>query len=163
MTFDVKDDVAKNISDCDEQYMRRAIELAKDAVVEDEVPVGALIVHKGKIIAEAYNLRERTKCATRHAEIIAIEKACERLGGWRLPECTMYVTLEPCIMCAGAIVNSRISRVVFGAMDEKSGAFGSLINVSELKVNHRVASEGGCLSSESKNILGEYFRGKRRK
>ncbi|MDY3846267.1 MAG: tRNA adenosine(34) deaminase TadA [Eubacteriales bacterium] len=147
----------------DEAYMRRALELAKTAASEDEVPVGAIIVQNGRIISEAYNLREKSKCATKHAEIIAIEKACETLGGWRLPDCTMYVTLEPCIMCAGAIVNSRIKRVVFGATDEKSGAFGSLVNVSELKVNHHVESVGGCLDCESKNILGEYFKGKRKK
>ena len=150
-------------SDLDYEYMKRCLSLAELAASEDEVPVGALIVRGDEIIAEAYNMREKTRCATKHAEIIAIERACERLGGWRLPECCMYVTLEPCTMCAGAIVNARIDRVVFGAYDEKSGAFGSVINMSELKLNHRVVSEGSCMQDECKNILGEYFRGKRKK
>ncbi len=151
------------IDERDVEYMGECLALAKRAAKLDEVPVGAIIVHDGEIIARAHNLRETEKCATKHAEIIAIEEACRTLGGWRLPNCTMYVTLEPCTMCAGAIVNARIDRVVFGAYDEKSGAFGSVINVSELKLNHKTESEGGCLLCECKNILGEYFREKRKK
>ncbi len=151
------------IDEKDVEYMRNCLSLAKQAAELDEVPVGAIIVHGGEVVASAHNMRETEKCATKHAEIIAIENACRKLGGWRLPDCTLYVTLEPCIMCAGAIVNARINRVVFGAYDEKSGGFGSVINASELRLNHRVVSEGGCLSDECKGILGEYFRQKRKK
>ena len=118
----------------DEKFMRRAIELAKEAATLDEVPVGALIVRDGKIIAEAYNTRQSDKCATHHAEILAIEQACRALGGWRLPECTLYVTMEPCCMCAGAAVNARIPRVVYGAADIRFGAMGSLIGTSPSQV-----------------------------
>lgn len=151
------------INEQDIEYMMHAVAMAKEAGKMDEVPVGAIIVHNGEIIARACNMREKSKCATKHAEIVAIEEACKKLGGWRLPDCIMYVTLEPCIMCAGAIVNARIDRVVFGAYDEKSGAFGSVINASELKLNHKTISDGNCLSDECKNILGEYFRNKRKK
>ena len=105
------------IDEKDVEYMKKCLSLAKQAAELDEVPVGALIVHNEEIIASAHNMRETEKCATKHAEIIAIENACRTLGGWRLPDCTLYVTLEPCIMCAGAIVNARINRVVFGAYD----------------------------------------------
>ena len=146
----------------DEKYMMRAIELARLAEAIDEVPVGALIVHKGSIIAEAFNTRESTKCATHHAEIIAIEKACEELGGWRLPECTLYVTMEPCVMCAGAIVNSRIERVVFGAHDIRFGAFGSALDLTSVPLNHTPTVDGGVLGEECRNILSDYFKKKRK-
>ena len=113
----------------DIQYMREAIALAKEAEARDEVPVGALIVHRGEVIARASNTRESTKCATHHAELLAIEEACRVLGGWRLPDCTLYVTMEPCVMCAGAIINARIDRVVYGTHDIRFGAFGSLIDI----------------------------------
>ena len=142
--------------------MKRALELACEARALDEVPVGALIVHKGEIIAEAYNTRESSKCATHHAEILAIERACERLGGWRLPECTLYVTLEPCPMCAGAIINARIDRVVFGAYDRRAGAFGTLFDLNSYPLNHKCELCAGVLGEECARALSEYFRTKRK-
>ena len=108
----------------DESYMRAALDEAAKAADEDEVPIGAVIVRDGKIIARARNSRERSRCATHHAEILAIEEACRALGGWRLPGTTLYVTLEPCPMCAGAIINARVERVVYGAFDRRFGARG---------------------------------------
>ena len=116
----------------DEDFMRLAMDLAVAAAELDEVPVGAVIVRDGEVIAQGYNTRETTKCATHHAEIVAIEAACGALGGWRLPGTTLYVTMEPCAMCAGAIINARIERVVYGAPDLRFGAFGSLIDLSEI-------------------------------
>ena len=147
----------------DEEFMKAALLLAKRAEAEDEVPVGALVVLDGKIIAEAYNTRERDKCATHHAELLAIERACAAMGGWRLPGATLYVTMEPCCMCAGAIINARIPRVVFGAHDLRFGAFGSLINLSELPLNHRPEILGGVLGEECREMLSQYFRKKRKK
>ncbi len=147
----------------DELYMREAIRLARLAEAEDEVPVGALIVHEGKIIASAYNTRESDKCATHHAELVAIERACAALGGWRLPETTLYVTMEPCVMCAGAVINARIPRVVFGAYDLRFGAFGSLINLSEIPLNHTPEIKGGVLGDECRALLSDYFKRKRQK
>ncbi len=149
------------VCDADECFMRRAIELAKQAEKIDEVPVGALIVRDGEIISEAYNTRESSKCATHHAEILAIERACKALGGWRLPNVTLYVTMEPCAMCAGAIINARVPRVVFGAPDLRFGAFGSLIDLSEVPLNHKPSVRGGVLGDECRNILSEYFKRKR--
>ena len=123
---------AQLITDSDLEYMDAAMEEARLAEEADEVPIGAVIVHRGRIIAKAHNLREGSKCATHHAEILAIEEACRVLGGWRLPETTIYVTLEPCAMCAGAIINARIPNVVYGAPDLRFGAFGSLIDLSEI-------------------------------
>ena len=150
---------------CEEDihYMRRALALAEEAGAQDEVPVGALILHRGEVIAEAFNTRETSKCATHHAEVLAIEAACRRLGGWRLPDCTLYVTLEPCPMCAGAIVNSRIDRVVYAAPDLRAGAFGSVVNLNDLPLNHKPAVTGGVCGEESKSILATYFRAKRNK
>jgi tRNA(adenine34) deaminase len=145
----------------DEIFMRRAMELAMQAWEEDEVPVGALIVRDGRIIAEAYNTRERSKCATHHAEILAIEEACRRLGGWRLPETTLYVTMEPCVMCAGAIVNARIPKVVFGTRDIRFGAFGSALDLVKIPLNHTPEVVGGVLEEETRAMLSEYFRAKR--
>ena len=147
----------------DEIYMREALALAGEAEKTDEVPVGAVIVRNGEIIAAAYNRRETNNCATAHAEILAIEEACRRLGGWRLPGTTLYVTLEPCAMCAGAIINSRIERVVYGANDIRFGAFGSLIDLSKLPLNHKPEITAGVLMDEAKNILSEYFKRKRKK
>ena len=135
--------------------------LAETAGELDEVPVGAVAVKDGKIIARAHNLRERSKCATHHAEILAIEEACRVLGGWRLPGVTLYVTMEPCAMCAGAIVNARIPRVVYGARDLRFGAFGSLIDLAELPLNHTPEVEGGLLGEENAKILSDYFKKKR--
>lgn len=143
--------------------MRRAIELAGEAEKADEVPVGAVIIRDGEIIAEAYNTKEHDKCPTHHAEILAIEAAARRLGGWRLPGTTLYVTMEPCAMCAGAIINARIPRVVFGTPDLRFGAFGSLLDLSELPLNHKPEISGGVLAEETRNILGAYFKRKRKK
>ena len=147
----------------DEEFMMRAISLAKMAEAEDEVPVGAVVVRDGEIIAEAYNTREGDKCATHHAELLAIERACAALGGWRLPGVTLYVTMEPCCMCAGAIINARVPRVVYGTPDIRFGAFGSLLNLAELPLNHKPELVGGVLGDECRNMLTEYFRKKRRK
>ena len=145
----------------DVSYMKEAMSLAKLAEKIDEVPVGALIVRDGEIIARAYNTRESSKCATHHAEILAIEEACRTLGGWRLPGCTLYVTMEPCCMCAGAIINARIPRVVYGAPDLRFGAFGSLINLAEIPLNHKPEVVGGVLGEENVEILSSYFKKKR--
>ena len=148
--------------DKDELYMRRATRLAHMAEEIDEVPVGALVVWDGEIVAEAYNTRESSKCATHHAEILAIEEACRKLGGWRLHKATLYVTMEPCVMCAGAIMNARIKRVVYGTPDIRFGAFGSLIDISKLPLNHTPEVLRGVLLEETKDILTSYFRKKRK-
>ena len=145
----------------DEFYMQEAINLAKLAEAEDEVPVGALIVRGEEIIARAYNTREGSKCATHHAEILAIEEACRVLGGWRLPGATLYVTMEPCVMCAGAIINSRIERVVFGTHDVRFGAFGSLLDLAKVPLNHTPEIVGGVMEDETREILTQYFKRKR--
>ena len=147
----------------DLEYMTEAIEEAKLAENIDEVPIGAVIVRDGKIIARAHNTRETSRCATHHAEILAIEEACRALGGWRLPETTLYVTLEPCAMCAGAIINARIPNVVFGAPDLRFGTFGSLLDLSEVPLNHKPEVRRGVRADECKNMLSEYFRKKRAK
>lgn len=144
-------------------YMREALALAREAEEMDEVPVGAVLVAGGKIVARAKNERETSKLATRHAEITAIEEACRALGGWRLPDSTLYVTLEPCVMCAGAAVNARVERVVFGAHDLRFGAFGSLINLNDFALNHRPEIKGGVLLEECRQILTDYFKRKRAK
>ncbi|MBE6644753.1 MAG: nucleoside deaminase [Ruminococcaceae bacterium] len=147
----------------DEYYMREALKLARLAEEIDEVPVGALVVRGGEIIAKAYNTRESTKCATHHAELLAIEEACRVMGGWRLPGVTLYVTMEPCAMCAGAIINARIPRVVYGTRDIRFGAFGSALNLAEIPLNHTPEVKGGVLEEETRCILTEYFRKKRTK
>ena len=151
------------MDELDVKYMREALALAKEAEERDEVPVGALIVRDGEIIARASNTRESSKCATHHAEILAIEEACRKLGGWRLPNTTLYVSMEPCAMCAGAIINARIPRVVFGAMDFRFGAFGSRLNLAEAELNHRPRIVGGVLCDEASEMLSAYFRKKRKK
>ena len=151
----------KNQAETDERFMRAALELALQAREIDEVPVGAVAVRDGEIIAVAYNTRENSKCATHHAEILAIERACAALGGWRLPGVTLYVTMEPCAMCAGAIINARIPRVVYGAPDLRFGAFGSLINLAEVPLNHTPEVVGGVLGEECVALLKDYFKGKR--
>lgn len=145
----------------DEYYMEKAIELARRAEEIDEVPVGALVVLNGEIIAEAYNTRESTKCATHHAELLAIEEACRVMGGWRLPGVTLYVTMEPCAMCAGAIINARIPRVVYGTRDIRFGAFGSALDLAKIPLNHTPEVVGGILEEQTRTILTEYFRKKR--
>ena len=147
--------------DKDELFMREAMRLARLAEDIDEVPVGALVVRGEKIIAAAYNTRETSKCATHHAEILAIEEACRTLGGWRLPDTTLYVTMEPCAMCAGAIINARIPRVVYGTPDIRFGAFGSKINLAEVGMNHAPEIIGGILLEECREMLTSYFKKKR--
>ncbi|MEG0915243.1 MAG: tRNA adenosine(34) deaminase TadA, partial [Christensenellaceae bacterium] len=145
----------------DETYMRQAIEQAKQAELMDEVPIGAVIIHNGSVIASAYNTRETTKNPLHHAEILAIHQAAKALGAWRLLDCTLYVTLEPCPMCAGAIINARIPIVVFGAYDKKAGAFGTLYDLSEGKLNHTPQIFGGILEDECASLLSNYFKKKR--
>lgn len=147
----------------DEFYMKEAISLALMAKEIDEVPVGALIVKDDEIIARAYNTREHSKCATHHAEILAIEEACRRLGGWRLPGATIYVTMEPCVMCAGAIMNARIERVVYGTPDLRFGAYGSLLDLSKAPLNHIPQVTSGVLLEETRELLQSYFKEKRKK
>lgn len=142
----------------DEYYMSLAIAEAKKAYALGEVPVGAVIVQDDTVIASGYNLRETGKQAIAHAELLAIEAACQKLGGWRLPRCTLYVTLEPCPMCAGAIINARIDRVVFGAFDQKAGSCGSKINLFEIDYNHKPQLTTGVLQEECVSLLKEFFR-----
>ena len=146
----------------DEIFMEEAIKLALEAAERDEVPVGAVCVRDGKIISMASNTREESKCATHHAEILAIEAACAALGGWRLPGVTLYVTMEPCVMCGGAIINSRIERVVYGAKDHRFGAFGSALDINEAGLNHRPEVVGGVLGDRCAEILSSYFKNKRK-
>ncbi len=141
----------------DEQYMRIAIEQAQLAALALETPVGAILVKEGEMIAAAHNTRETTKNALHHAELLAIDAACQALGGWRLPGCTLYVTLEPCPMCAGAIINSRIPRVVFGAYDPKAGCAGSVCDLFSMPFNHRPEIVGGVLQEECAALLRMFF------
>ena len=146
----------------DTYYMKQAIALARQAADIGEVPVGALVVDaEGEIIAEAYNLREANKSATAHAEVLAIEQACTKLGGWRLSGCTLYVTLEPCPMCAGALINSRIDRVVYGATDALAGCCGSVINFNHYPFNHSFALTAGVCEEECREVLRGFFEKKR--
>lgn len=142
-------------------FMSEAIAEARLAGDKDEVPVGAVIVQDGVIIARAHNLRETEKNALMHAETMAVDAACRALGGWRLPRCTLYVTLEPCPMCAGAIVNSRIDRVVFGAYDRRAGAFGSVLDLNAYPLNHKPEIVGGVMEEECRTMLQEFFKKKR--
>lgn len=142
--------------------MRLALQQAQQAQVEDEVPVGAIILNQDRIIAAAYNQREQLHDPTAHAEMIAITQAAEAIGDWRLEHCTMYVTLEPCPMCAGAIVQSRIPRVIYGATDPKAGAVSSLYSLlTDTRLNHTVQVTGGVLAEDCGRILTEFFRSKR--
>lgn len=139
--------------------MREALEEAKKAYSTYEVPVGAIVVYKGEVISRGYNQRESMKDPLAHAEIIAIKRASEFLGGWRLIDCTMYVTLEPCAMCAGAIINSRIDRVVIGTRDPKRGCCGSVVDLlNHPKFNHRPKVDFGILEEECSSILSTFFK-----
>ncbi len=142
----------------DEKYMRRALELAQKAAQEEETPIGAVIVFRDQIIGEGYNRRNQLGNPLCHAEIEAINQAAEYMKDWRLEECTMYVTLEPCPMCAGAIVQARIPRVVLGAMNPKAGCAGSIMNLlEEPRFNHQVEVERGVLEEESRKIMQAFF------
>jgi len=143
----------------DEKYMRLAIDEALKAKDKLEVPIGAVIVQNDEVIASAYNLRETEQRSVAHAELLAIDEACKKLGTWRLEDATLYVTLEPCPMCAGAIVLSRVKRVVFGAYDPKGGCAGTLLNLLEFeKFNHQAQVVGGVLEEECGSLLTTFFR-----
>lgn len=145
----------------EERFMRRALELAAEAGAAGESPVGCVIVRNGEVIAEGENRRERDKNALAHAELIAIDAACKALGAWRLADCEMYVTLEPCPMCAGAIINARLDTLVFGARDEKGGAAGGVLDLFYERFNHRPKVYSGLLETECAALLKEFFRGLR--
>ena len=142
----------------DEFFMREAIEQARLALLEKEVPIGAVVVRNGEIVGRGYNRREYGKNAISHAEITAIDEACKNLGGWRLWECDLYVTLEPCPMCAGAVINSRIKRVVYGCDDPKAGAVKSVVNLFELPFNHKPKVVSGIYKEECSAMLTDFFR-----
>lgn len=140
------------------EFMQKAIELAKASASEGEVPVGAVIVKDGEIVGKGRNRREIGKNALYHAEIEAIDNACKKLGGWRLWQCDLYVTLEPCPMCAGAIINSRIKNVYFGAYDKKAGSFGSVADFNTLPYNHKPQIYGGIMEEECASLLSDFFK-----
>lgn len=142
--------------------MNEAIEMAKIAYKNDDVPVGAVIVKNGEIISSGYNMREKNKDATAHAEIIAIRNACEKLNSWHLDNCEIYVTLEPCPMCMGAIVNSRMKKIIFGAKDAKAGACGSLLNFNSYPLNHKPLVDSCVMEDETRKLLSDFFSEKRK-
>ena len=153
----------KQMSSYNPEFMKEALCLAQKAAQLGEVPVGAVIVRDGEIIARGCNGRELQKNALHHAEIEAIDNACKKLGGWRLLHCGLYVTLEPCPMCAGAIINSRIEKVYFGAYDKKAGSVRSLVRLFDLPYNHRPEVFGGMMEEECSAVLTEFFRALRKK
>lgn len=148
------------MTDRDEIYMKKALELAQIAAEQGEVPVGAIVVRKstGEIVGRGFNRREYGRSPLTHAEIVAIDEASKRLGGWRLIDCELFVTLEPCPMCAGAMINSRVERVVFGAYDAKAGSCGSVIDLFELPYNHKPELVGGVLEKQCAGILSNFFK-----
>ncbi|MCX8027527.1 MAG: tRNA adenosine(34) deaminase TadA [Thermodesulfovibrionales bacterium] len=148
----------------DSLYIKKALKEAEKAFKKDEVPVGAVVVYKGKIISRAHNTKEKKNDPTQHAELQAISKAARRLKSWRLNDCTLYVTLEPCIMCAGAILQARIGRLVYGAADPKAGAVESLYEIcSDRRLNHQIEVTSGILQKECSDILKTFFKNKRRR
>lgn len=158
------DDPTRDPAEDHERWMKQALKEAARAAEEGEVPVGAVIVHNGMVIGRGYNRPEGLRDATAHAEILAIGAASDALGDWRLEDCTIYVTLEPCPMCAGAIVQARIPRLVYGAPDPKAGACGTLFNIVEdPRLNHRVEVVAGVLARESTDLLRAFFREVRKK
>lgn len=144
--------------DKDIYFMEKALQYAREAALCGEVPIGAVIVKDGEVISHGQNRRETNKNALCHAEIEAINSACRALGGWRLWQCELYVTLEPCPMCAGAIINARIPRVVFGAYDKKAGSCGSVVNLFSLPYNHKPELLGGVLEEECSALLSDFFK-----
>lgn len=147
----------------DEYFMKQALLQAKKAFENNEVPVGVVIVNNGKIIARGCNKRNKSKDATEHAEIVAIKKACKAIGDWRLNGSTLYVTLEPCAMCAGAAVNARIDKIVFGAYDKQAGCCGSVIDIPQsFRLNHTTECIGGIKEKECSEIIVKYFKTKRK-
>ena len=147
-----------DVLDRDEEFMTAALSKATVGAAMGEVPVGAVIVKDGEIIASTHNLRENGGGASAHAELLAINEACERLGSWRLSGCELYVTLEPCPMCAGAIINSRLDRVIFGAKDPRMGALGSVMDLNNYPLGHKVEVKEGVLAEESLELLRDFFR-----
>lgn len=147
----------------DETFMKLAIEQARLAAQLGEIPVGAVVVKDGQVIGRGYNRREVDSSATAHAEVLAIEDACRALGTWRLTDCELYVTLEPCPMCAGAIINSRLDRVVFGAYDQKAGSVVSVMEMFSHPYNHIPEYTGGVLETECAGLLSDFFRELRQK
>ena len=146
----------------DRRFMQEAIELARKALESEDVPVGALVVHGGRVIGRGYNQREKLQDPTAHAEMLALTAAAEHIGHWRLEDCTLYVTLEPCPMCAGALVQARVSRLVYGASDAKAGACGSLFTITEdPRLNHRVETIGGVLAEPCTELLRAFFQRRR--
>lgn len=147
----------------DIEFMKLALEQAKIAYKKDEVPIGAVIVCNDKVIAKGFNIREKRNDPTGHAEIVAIKKACKKRRSWRLEDCTIYVTVEPCSMCAGALLWTRIKRIVFGAFDAKGGALGSSYNLFEQKnLNHKAEITSGVLEEECSKIMKDFFKAKRK-
>ena len=143
----------------DEKFMKEAIKQAKKAEAIGDVPIGCVIVHDGKVIARGYNKRNKDKTVLAHAELLAMKKACKKLGDWRLEECTLYVTLEPCQMCAGAIIQSRIPRVVVGCMNPKAGCAGSVLDLLHIaQFNHQAELETGVLEEECSQLMKQFFR-----
>ena len=143
----------------DEKFMKEAIKQAKKAEAIGDVPIGCVIVHDGKVIARGYNKRNKDKTVLAHAELLAMKKACKKLGDWRLEDCTMYITLEPCQMCAGAIVQARIDKIVIGSMNPKAGCAGSVLNLLEMDgFNHKVEVERGVLEEECSTMLSGFFK-----
>jgi len=148
-----------DIFDADRLFMKQALEEAQQAALLGEVPIGAVLVYEGKIIARAHNLRETTQNATTHAELLVIQEACKKIGSWRLEDTTLYVTLEPCPMCAGAILQSRIPRVVYGARDQKAGCVDSLYQLlNDERFNHECDVTEGILAEECGQILTDFFK-----
>ncbi|HUU95915.1 MAG TPA: tRNA adenosine(34) deaminase TadA [Phycisphaerae bacterium] len=146
----------------DRRYMQEAIELARKALESEDVPIGALVVYRGRVIGRGYNQREKLQDPTAHAEMLALTAAAEYIGHWRLENCTVYVTLEPCPMCAGALVLARVERLVYGAADEKAGACGSLYQITQdPRLNHRVETVGGVLAGAAVELLQAFFRRRR--
>ncbi|MBE6606749.1 MAG: nucleoside deaminase [Ruminococcaceae bacterium] len=142
----------------DEYYMNIALEFAKEAAKIKEVPVGAIVIKNGQIIGNGFNRRESGKSSLWHAEMEAINKACKNVGSWRLHDCELYVTLEPCPMCAGAIINSRIKRVIFGAFDPKAGAFGSKLDINSFGLNHKTEVTCSVMKNECSCMLTNFFK-----
>ncbi len=142
----------------EEKFMKEALKEAKKAFEKDEVPVGAVIVKDNKIIARAHNIKELKGDSTQHAEILAIQKACKKLGAWRLSNCDIYVTLEPCPMCAGALIQARIRKLYIGTQDDKTGACGSVLNLLDYPFNHKIEIEKYILKEECETILKTFFK-----
>ena len=145
----------------DLKYMKLALKEARKSLKSDDVPIGAIIVKNNKVIAKAHNIKEKTKIATKHAEIVTIEKACKKIKNWYLNGCTLYVTVEPCLMCCGAIIQSRISKIVYATKNEKFGYVESIEKIFENKNNHFVNIEKGICEIESQNLMKQFFQDKR--